>query len=108
MSELCTAQAHEESRATSLAQRTEELQVAEEKLKEATSLRRTAFETQLALREEELAGLAARHAELSAHRDVRYQALQYMHKQRGTEYMYEFSIVSTLFISINCINRRAR
>ena len=100
LSELRTAQAHEEARATSLAQRTEELQLAEEKLKETTSLRRTAFETQLALREEELAGLAARHAELSAHRDARYQALQHMHKQCGTDFMYEFSILPTFLILI--------
>lgn len=45
-----------------------------------------AFETQNALRTEELESLAVTFQERRAHRDAKYQELQALHKQKGIEY----------------------
>ncbi len=65
------------------AQHTEELVQQCASLESATEAQRAAFATQSALRDEEIAALRARLAEVTAHRHSRYQVLQDLHKECG-------------------------
>jgi hypothetical protein len=66
------------------AQQTEELKQQRASLDCAADARRTAFATQTALREEEIAALSSKYADTCSLRNARYQVLQDMQKQHST------------------------